>query len=498
MKNSDNEKIQKKNRAPVNRKVLKLGSLSLTMTAVVLAIVVVLNLFVHELPSTLTKFDHSSLGLYTVGEETETILAGVDTDVRIYLLAERGMENSTIETLLERYAAMNRHITVTAVDPATRPTFISQYTDDTLTQNSVIVESDLRYTIIDYTDIYTTQYTESDYYSYLYTGVMPSGTTYFNGELAFTSAIDYVTREDLPILYNLVGHGESALSSTYEGYITDDNIGRAELSLLTVDAIPEDCTAILIHNPTGDINEDEREMLSQYLAEGGNLILVTEYDYYSETTMPNLAALANEMGLESIDGLVIEGDRNNYTGYPYSLLPSIGTTGPMGSLSDDARYALMNAAHGILSNGNGSGTVYPVLTTSSSAYVKSIAGDGITTFDKEDGDISGMCYVGAAVSGDADGTRGDTYKFVWYSTPSITDDSTDYYVSGGNSAVFMASLSWMAENPVSLSILSKQLQVEALTVTAGQQSLWAAVATVVLPLAVLAIGFTIWFRRRKA
>ena len=130
--------------------------------------------------------------------------------------------------------------------------------------------------------------------------------------------------------------------------------------------------------------------------------------------------------------------------------------------------------------------------------MKSISGEGITTFEKEEGDISGTCYVGVGASGEADGTRSDTYKFVWYSSPSIVDESTDQYVSGGNSAVFMASVGWMAENPVSLSILAKQLQVEALTVTAGQQTFWAAMVTVILPIAVLAIGFAVWFRRRKA
>ena len=485
----------KKTRTPGGKRVLKLGSLSLTTTAVVIAVIVVLNLFVSELPATVTKFDGSALGLYTVGEETETFLSGMDTDVHLYLLAERGMEDTTILTLLERYEAMNRHVKVETVDPATRPTFISQYTDETLSQNSVIVASDLRHTIVNYSDIYQTQYSEEDYYNYLYTGQMPTGTKYFAGELAFTSAIDYVTRADLPMLYSLTGHGETELSSTYQGYITSDNIGMASLSLLTVDAVPADCTAILIANPTSDINADEQAMLSAYLVEGGNIILITSYDHYTETGMPNLAALCEEMGLESVDGLVFESSRDRYNGYPYSLLPSIGSTGPMEGV-DDVRYTLMNAAHGIITNGSGA-TVYPILTSSSQAYVKSLEKE-LTTFEKEDGDISGTCYLGIGVSGEADGARGDTYKFVWYSSPSIVDESTDQYVSGGNSTVFMASVGWMAENPVSLSILAKQLQVEALTLTAAQQTFWAAAVTVILPVAVLGVGFAVWCRRRKA
>lgn len=481
-----------------NKKVLKIGSFSITVTAVVIAIAVVVNLFVNELPGTITKWDTSALQLYTVGEETEGVLANVDRDVHFYILAQRGQEDSTISGLLERYEALSDHVKVSVVDPATNPTFISQYTDENLNQNSVIVESDLRSYVLDYYDIYTTEYSEEDYYNYIYYGVYPTGTPYFNGELAFTTAVDYVTRDDLPVLYSLTGHGETELDATYLEYITAENVATETLSLLTIDAIPEDCSAILISDPTGDINEDELTMLQTYLAEGGNIILVTNYQNYTEQSMPNLATLCAELGLESVDGIVMEGDRNHYTGYPYTILPTFGSTGPMSLVSDSTQYALMYAAHGIIANGNATGTVIPMLSTSSSAYVKSVPVSGsFTTLEKEDSDIAGQVYVAAAVTGEADGTRGDEYKFVWYASPSIISSSYDQYVSGGNSAVFMGSVSWMAENKISLSILAKQLQVEALTLTSAQSGIWSVVVIFVLPLSLLAAGFVIWFRRRK-
>ena len=481
-----------------NKKMLKIGSFNVTITAVVIVIAVFVNLFVNELPGTFTKLDTSSLQLYTVGAETEGVLAAVDRDVHIYVLAERGTEDTTITNLLERYEALSSHVKVSIVDPATNPTFIAQYTEEQLSANSVIVVSDLRHYVLDYTEIYTTQYSEEDYYNYLYYGVYPTGTSYFSGELAFTTAVDYVTREDLPVLYALEGHGETALDATYQAYITAENVGMNSLSLLTVDVIPEDCSAILINNPTGDINRDELAMLQEYLAEGGSIILVTSYANYSELGMPNLSALASALGLESADGIVFESDRNYYTGYPYSLLPGFGSTGPMALVSENTQYALMHAAHGIIANGKGDGTVIPMLSTSSAAYVKAVPASGsFNTLSQEEGDLAGQFYLAAAVTGTADGTRDDQYQFVWYSSPSITSSSDDSYISGGNSAVFMGSVGWMAENQISLSILAKQLQVEALTLTAAQSSLWSVVVIFVLPLLLLAAGFVIWIRRRK-
>ena len=296
-------------------------------------------------------------------------------------------------------------------------------------------------------------------------------------------------------MYTLTGHGETELSATFSSYITAENIGQETMTLLNIDAIPASCTSILINNPTSDLSADECTMLKSYLDEGGNIILITSATGFSSNFMPNLTELAAHMGLEPVDGIVIETNRNNYMSYPHFLLPNLGSTasGPLSLLSNSQIYVLANAAHGILSDGTT--TVTPILSTTNAAYTK--ANLNAETLEKEDGDIEGMVYVGAAVTAEANGTRGETAKFVWFSSPALTDEAADQYVSGGNSAVFMASLNWMSENKTSLSIMAKALQVQALTVTAAEAGIWSVVVVFVIPLAFLALGFAVWFKRRK-
>ena len=493
-----------KNNAPakkpgVNKKYLKIGSFSMVMCLIVIAVVIAVNLFAAELPTTLTKYDMSELDLFSITEETEQILAGVDTDVTFYILTQRGYEDENMVELLGRYTALNPKIQVKTVDPIENPAFIEQYTTSQLNDNSVIAESALRSYVLDYYDIYTqtidTSYTEEELMQYYYTYYTFPTVTSFAGELAFTTAVDYVTRSDLPTVYTLNGHGESALSSTYSAYINAENIGEETMTLLNIDAIPADCTTILINNPTSDLSADEAEMLKAYLNEGGNIILITSATGFSSNLMPNLTALAAHMGLEPVDGIVIETNRNNYMSYPHFLLPNLGSTasGPLSLLSNSQIYVLANASHGIIADGTTN--VTPLLSTTNAAYTK--ANLNSETLEKEDSDIEGMVYVGAAVTGTANGTRSDTYKFVWFSSPAITDPSADQYVSGGNSAVFMASLNWMSENKTNLSIMAKALQVEALTIPAAQATIWSVVVVFVVPLAFLALGFAVWFRRRK-
>lgn len=208
--NNENKNTNKK----LNKKYLKIGSFSMVMTAVVLAAVILLNLFVAEIPSTYTKYDLSSLQLYSISEETEQILANVEEDINVYILTQRGYESANTVELLGRYEALNDHISVSTVDPIANPNFVANYTEKSLSDNSVIVESAKRSMAIDYNEIYQRQYSEEELYYYYYYGQMPTGTPYFNGELMFTTAIDYVTRDDLPTMYSLTGHGETALGST--------------------------------------------------------------------------------------------------------------------------------------------------------------------------------------------------------------------------------------------------------------------------------------------
>ena len=120
-----------------NKKILRNGSYSIGITAVVIAIVVVFNLVVQELPSNLREIDLSSEKLYTIGDQTKEVLDNLDKDVEMYLIAQDGTESSDIQRLLERYEDRSSHVTVEQRDPAVYPTFTQQYTSDSVNNNSV-------------------------------------------------------------------------------------------------------------------------------------------------------------------------------------------------------------------------------------------------------------------------------------------------------------------------------------------------------------------------
>ncbi len=72
----------------------------------------------------------------------------------IYWVVQSGEENQVIENLLSKYDSLSDHITVVKKNPDVYPTFAEQYTDDTVHNNSLVVECGERSRFIGYNDIF--------------------------------------------------------------------------------------------------------------------------------------------------------------------------------------------------------------------------------------------------------------------------------------------------------------------------------------------------------
>jgi len=116
------------------------GFYSLVISAVVLAILIVINAFASALPTALTKYDISSSKLYSITSNTKVVVNALEQDVTIYWVVQSGEEDDVIENLLGKYESLSDHIQVVKKNPDVFPTFASQYTDETVQNNSLIVE----------------------------------------------------------------------------------------------------------------------------------------------------------------------------------------------------------------------------------------------------------------------------------------------------------------------------------------------------------------------
>ena len=213
----------------IDKKSLKNGSYSMGITAIVIAVLVVINLIVGQIPEKYTQVDVSTQKLYTISDTTVKYLKDMNTDVTIYHIVQSGKEDSVLEKMLTRYEEESKHIKVEKKDPVLYPNFTSQYTSDDVADNSLIVVAGEKSKVISYSDLYET---EMDYTTY------QTNTTGFDGEGQIDSAISYVTSENLPVIYTLEGHEELELNSSLTDSLQKANYDVQSLNLLTQDAVP--------------------------------------------------------------------------------------------------------------------------------------------------------------------------------------------------------------------------------------------------------------------
>ena len=76
-----------------NNVALRGGAYSLIITAIVLAILIMVNLLVSSLPSPFTKYDISSAKLYSITSNTNVVVYLLDQVVTIYWIVRAGKED---------------------------------------------------------------------------------------------------------------------------------------------------------------------------------------------------------------------------------------------------------------------------------------------------------------------------------------------------------------------------------------------------------------------
>ena len=488
MKNKNHNKFDKnKLIGTISKKHIKNGSYTMVMSVIFIAVVIVINMIVSTIPSKYSEIDISSQKLYCIGDETKKMLKDLEKDVTIYQIAQSGSEDENISNLLKKYEDESKHIKVEQKDPVVNPKFVSQYTSDDLSANSLIVVCGDRNKVIDYNNIYETSI---DYQTY------SSQTTGFDGEGQITSAIGYVTSENLPVLYTVEGHGEKDMDSSIKEDIEKANMDIKSLNLLTEGTVPDDADCLFIDSPSTDFSSDEKDAIIEYLENGGKAIIFSDY---TTEDMPNFDAILENYGVQRTEGVVFEGDNQHYAmQMPYYLVPTINSTDASSETASAGYYVLAPYAQGIkqLDDVRDTVKIESILTTSDQAYSKTDLNSN--TIEKEDGDVEGPFDLGVSITESLDDDK--ETQIVYYSTSNLMDSQTNQMVSGGNEKLIMESLKWMTdtEESASVSIPSKSLEVSYLTITDYDAAFWKICTIALIPGIFLVIGFVVWIKRRKA
>lgn len=489
----------------------KSGAYSLAFAAILLAVLIIINLIVYNLPSTYTVFDTSENKMMTITKTTEDFVKDIDRDVTVYFICEQGIADAELETLIKHYSDLNSKINYKVIDPINNPTFTSKYVDYTLNNYSIIVESELRHSVIDRYDLY---YVENDYFGRLdYTtfeaymnSQMASYFTsentevFFNAEAVITTAFDYVTADVVPHLYLLSNHGETGLDE--EAFLTrmgEANIEYEFWDLLEKGSIPDTCTCLIIGSPKSDISESEASKIIEYLDKGGSLLLLTDP---SATEFKNLLSITEHYGVSAKSGKIFEGNASYYPSGSAAdrlLLPMNSNHSMVASMlnygytTSSNLSLLMPDSHPIqpFEKLPENVTVNSIVSTSDKAYLVDKDGNKIE-------DSTASYITGISIDKKTDDAES---HIIWFSS---TKAFTNEVISERslNQMTILFSLTYTGGMSQFASELASDIQAisqsgTVLSLTATDAIVWGIVVAIVIPAVFLTVGLVIWIKRRK-
>lgn len=472
--------IQKR-RYQVSSRNLSMSAYSTAVVAASTAAIVMINLIVNQLPSSYTVFDVTSQKLYSLTDETKEFLSDIQEEINIYVIVNEKQADQTLDTTLQKYEELNSNIQVSYVDPAVNPKFFTQYTDSSISSNSIIVESQKRSKVIDYNEIYQTEF---DYSTY------SQSVTGYDGEGQLTSAIAYVVSDDMPKAYILEGHGERELDASFQKAIEKENVEYETINLMNYETVPEDAQCVIINAPTEDISADDAEKMLSYMKQGGNVLLISTY---TGKEMENFNQLLAFYDVEVTKGLIIETDQNYYYQNPFYLLPDVGYDTATEQVYNNGGYLFAPYAQGLSYTESEEVSVTALLSASEKCFVRDNI-EKTTDYSMQEGDIQGPFDLGLKC---IKTTEEDASVGFIFSSEHIFTEETDSMVAGNNQKLFSGILGEMVSHESSISIPVKSYQIDYLTISQSNLLLLAFVTVILIPFVFLVGGFIIWFRRRK-
>ena len=332
------------------------------------------------------RTDFSFNKVTTTSATTNEILAEIHTPVHIYAIYQDQTDPQLIE-LLKRYQALNPLVTYEVTNITMNPGLAARFKGDaenTLTQDCLVVfcaETE-RYRILKYTDLMSANYSVA-LEDYIYG---------LNYEKALTEAMIYVTRDTIPEIAILQGHGELdvGVADYLCDFLVSNHYDVRFVNLLAGDTL-EGTSLLFLLSPYKDLSKNEIESLLTYLNGGGSLFITCDADDPVES-MPNYLSLLRLYGFTPLDGVAVAAaDEPNtyYDAFPYVLLPTMQPTLPTNALIAGYQNTLLlqwARAFETPVQADNSLTVQPVLFSSYNTYLIDIYRDSL---DQQDSDPTG-------------------------------------------------------------------------------------------------------------
>ena len=484
------------------RRQTRYGTLAGTGVVVVLFIIVALN---YVLARQNTRWDLTAAQQYSLSDQTQRVLAGLESPVRILVFA-REPDFPGYQDQLDQYAYLSSQVTVDYIDVEKQPILTRQY------------EVQFNGTIV-----------------FDYEGRVERVVS--DAEQDLTNGLITVIEGKQQTVYFLEGHGEKEHTgadrdgySTVSGALGLDNFEVESLVLAQQSAVPEDATVVVVAGPQTDLLPGEVAALRAYLDRGGKLLVLIDPPSDSEAPEPEgLLGLLREWGIEPGTDVVVDASGMGQLLGADASVPVVANY-PFHPITD--RFNLLTAyplARSVLgATESPAGRVaQSFLETSAQSWAEADIDElatGQVELNEEAGDRPGPVTIGMAVSAPAPSVESTVPDVVTQADePGGENDDTnpedeaadasppetrlvvvgdsDFATNGvvgveGNRDMFLNAVNWLAQQENLISIRAREPEDRRLTLTADAQRRLFWLTLLLIPGFVFGTGLYTWARRR--
>lgn len=438
--------------------------------------------------------DLSSAQLYSLSSKTTGLLQSLEKPVDITVFFQPGnILYEDIHNLLREYQFRSDKLNIQWVDPdrdlAQTEELAVKY--DVTGLNVVVFDCEGR-----------SKYVRADEIAVIDASSGVERMTAFNGEQAFSSAIQAVVQETAPTVCFLTGHGERDITdfdkrTGFSGVgrlIERDNIEVRTLLLSTEKQIPDDCDALIIAGASQRMSQPELDIIADWLNRSGRLMVLSDAGRVSglEPLLRNWSVLLrNDVVLDPARTLT--GREVFVTAYGrHPITEKLSSTAAIFHLprSVEPDYSRTDTAD--------RPQVSPLALSSKESWSETQPEQSPAKFDPETDDLKGP--VSMAVAVEKGGGAGQLDMQIRPSRIVVFGDSgfvSNGGLTGGDESLFMSSLNWLLDREELMAIPPRPVDDTRLKLTRSQIRMLFWITVGAIPAAAALFGAVIWLRRRK-
>ena len=327
-------------------------------------------------------------------------------------------------------------------------------------------------------------------------------------EEQFTNALTRLGHRGERWLVFLSGHGEGSPDtqrnfdySVWAGELKKRGFKTRALALGTNPQVPVNTTALIIAGAQSRFLPGEVKELARYLKDGGNILWL-----HNPGPLHGLERLAEALTIEFVPGTIVDPTSAALTGNPTAIV--IDQYRPHAVVRNFVLQTVFPHAGGIalVETSSGRNTARqagdeqwkaePLFDTRASSWSETGKIDAAVRFDKG-ADVKGPLNLGVALSREHTGTenRKREQRAVVIGDADFLTNS--YLGNVGNLELGMSLVNWLSQDEAFVSIPVRTARDRSLSLSPGTQLVLGLVFLALLPLAMVASGVTIWWRRRK-